>query len=123
MNSISILPLDLSDLRKVHSFSQQARAELGTQRLDYLFLNAGTLDSGNGPGPHGSLWCEGYVVNHLGKCAGDGRMRPPSNKEIAQHYLVHLFRETLAASKSRLVVVSSGAIRSLRGQDPSKMPV
>lgn len=45
------------------------------------------------------------------------------NPETAQHYLVHLFRETLAASQSRIVVVSSGAIRNLRGQDPSKMPM
>lgn len=29
----------------------------------------------------------------------------------AQHYLTHLLREKLVASKSRVVVVSSGAIR------------
>jgi NAD(P)-dependent dehydrogenase (short-subunit alcohol dehydrogenase family) len=39
---------------------------------------------------------------------------------IAQHYLVHQVRETLAACKSRIVVVSSGAIRNVRNQDPSK---
>lgn len=66
-NSVSVLPLDLSNLKSVRSFAQQSLAELGTQRLDYLFLNAGTLDSGNGAGPHGSQWCEGYVVNHLGE--------------------------------------------------------
>lgn len=31
----------------------------------------------------------------------------------AQHYLVHLLREKLEASQSRLVVVSSGAIRNV----------
>ena len=39
---------------------------------------------------------------------------------IAQHYLVHQLAETLAACKSRIVVVSSGAIRSVRNQDPSE---
>lgn len=29
----------------------------------------------------------------------------------AQHYLTHLFREKLIESKSRVIVVSSGAIR------------
>lgn len=29
----------------------------------------------------------------------------------AQHYLIHLLREKLVASKSRVVIVSSGAIR------------
>lgn len=66
-NTISILPLDLSNLKSVQTFAQQALAELGPHRLDYLFLNAGMLDSANGPGPYGSQWCEGYVVNHLGE--------------------------------------------------------
>ncbi|KAJ5117927.1 hypothetical protein N7526_010950 [Penicillium atrosanguineum] len=70
------------------------------------FLNAGMLDDASGLGPNGSEWCEGYVVNHL-----------------AQHYLVHLLRDTLADSKSRLVIVSSGAIRGLRGQDPATLDV
>lgn len=78
-NTVSVLSLDLSNLRKVQTFAQQAFAELGSHRLDYLFLSAGVLDSGNGPGPHGSQWCEAYVVNHLGKCARDGRMRLPMN--------------------------------------------
>lgn len=39
---------------------------------------------------------------------------------VAQHYLTHLFREKLVESKSRVVVVSSGAIR--RVSDPSKIP-
>jgi len=37
----------------------------------------------------------------------------------AQHYLLHLLREKLAASKSRIVVVSSGAIRIVK--DPSTL--
>jgi hypothetical protein len=38
----------------------------------------------------------------------------------AQHYLIHLLADTLAASKSRLTFVSSGAIRGVRGNDPGK---
>ena len=41
---------------------------------------------------------------------------------VAQHYLVHQLHETLAACKSRIVVVSSGAIRGVRNQDPSEYP-
>ncbi|KAJ5081817.1 hypothetical protein NUU61_010081 [Penicillium alfredii] len=99
-HTVHVLPLDLADLRSVQGFAQQALAQLGGKRLDYLFLNAGTLDDAKGPGPHGSSWCEGYVVNHL-----------------AQHYLVHLLRETLTVSESRLVFVSSGSIRSIGAND------
>ena len=38
--------------------------------------------------------------------------------EIAQHYLTHLLREKLEASRSRIVVVSSGAVRGVK--DPSR---
>ncbi|KAJ5669313.1 hypothetical protein N7462_010383 [Penicillium macrosclerotiorum] len=105
-HSVSILPLDLLNLRSVQVFAQQALVQLGQNRVDYLFLGAGMLDTASGPGPYGSQWCEGYVVNHL-----------------AQHYLVHLIRETLVASKSRLVFVSSGAIRNVRNQDPRTLDV
>lgn len=68
-HSVAILPLQLSDLRGVKSFAQQALDKLGENKLDYLFLNAAI---GNGapvsePGPHGSKWCESYIVNHLCK--------------------------------------------------------
>ncbi|KAA8647758.1 hypothetical protein EYZ11_000172 [Aspergillus tanneri] len=105
-HSVSILPLDLSNLRNVRPFAEQALQKLGDARLDYLFLVAGSLDSAEGPGPHGSSWCEGYVVNHL-----------------AQHYLIHLLHDTLASSQSRLVFVSSGSIRNVRGQDPATLDV
>ncbi|KAJ5141014.1 hypothetical protein N7448_004422 [Penicillium atrosanguineum] len=105
-HTICILPLDLSHLKSVQHFAQQALSQLASNKLDYLFLNAGMLDDASGLGPNGSEWCEGYVVNHL-----------------AQHYLVHLLRDTLADSKSRLVIVSSGAIRGLRGQDPATLDV
>ncbi|KAJ5773658.1 Short-chain dehydrogenase/reductase SDR [Penicillium paradoxum] len=99
-HSVSVLPLDLLNLKSVQSFSKQALSELGERPLNYLFLIAGYLSGAEGPGPHGSKWCDSYVVNHL-----------------AQHYLTHQFAETLAASQSRIVVVSSGAVRNVRGGD------
>ncbi|KAJ5835256.1 hypothetical protein N7447_001282 [Penicillium robsamsonii] len=105
-HSVSILPLDLLNLKSVQSFAKQALSELGQRPLNYLFLVAGLVASADGPGPHGSKWCEAYVVNHL-----------------AQHYLTHQFAEVLSASQSRIVVVSSGAIRNVRGGDPSTLDV
>ncbi|KAH8690228.1 hypothetical protein BGW36DRAFT_390403 [Talaromyces proteolyticus] len=105
-HTVCVLPLDLSDLRSVQSFVQQTLTELAGKNLDYLFLNAGMLGKADGPGPHGSQWCEPFVVNHL-----------------SQHYLIHLLHETLTASRSRLVIVSSGAIRNLRDNDPKTLDV
>ncbi|KAI9930833.1 hypothetical protein ASPWEDRAFT_154019 [Aspergillus wentii DTO 134E9] len=105
-HSIRIVPLDLLSLQSVQSFAKEVLFHLGSTKLDYLFLCAGMLDSASGPGPNGSPWCEGYVVNHL-----------------AQHYLVHLLRDSLSTSSSRLVIVSSGSIRNVRGQDPSTLDV
>ncbi|KAE8422724.1 hypothetical protein BDV36DRAFT_279842 [Aspergillus pseudocaelatus] len=86
------------------SFAENVRSRLGPHKLNYLFLCAGTLDSADGPGPNGSPWCAGLVVSHL-----------------AQHYLIYLLRDSLSASQSRVVVVSSGAIRNVRGQDPATL--
>jgi NADP-dependent 3-hydroxy acid dehydrogenase YdfG len=66
-HTIRILPLNLSNLRSVQFFAQQALSQLGSKNLDYLFLNAGMLDDASGPGPNGSEWCEGFIVNHLGE--------------------------------------------------------
>lgn len=66
-HTIRILPLDLSNLHNVQLFAQQALSQLGSKKLDYLFLNAGMLDDASGPGPNGSEWCEGFIVNHLGE--------------------------------------------------------
>ena len=65
-HSVSILPLDLLNLKSVRSFATQALGELGQNNLDLLFLVAGSLNSADGPGPHGSQWCESYITNHLG---------------------------------------------------------
>ncbi|KPM40289.1 hypothetical protein AK830_g6278 [Neonectria ditissima] len=95
-SGVTVLPLDLSDLKGVKSFAEQTLAKLGQSKIDYLLLNAGISNSAAEPGPNGSKWCEAYIVNHL-----------------SQHYLVHLLREKLVESKSRIVFVSSGAIRNV----------
>ncbi|KAJ8124268.1 hypothetical protein O1611_g9374 [Lasiodiplodia mahajangana] len=64
-HSVSILPLELTDLRGVRSFAQQTLDKLGKDNLDILFLNAGMNKPATGPGPNGSKWCEALVVNHL----------------------------------------------------------
>ncbi|CAM1508988.1 Fc.00g027270.m01.CDS01 [Cosmosporella sp. VM-42] len=95
-SDVTILPLELSDLKGVKSFAEKTLAKLGQDKIDYLFLNAAISKGATEPGPNGSKWCESYIVNHL-----------------SQHYLVHLLREKLVESKSRIVVVSSGAIRNV----------
>ncbi|PYI01875.1 short-chain dehydrogenase/reductase [Aspergillus sclerotiicarbonarius CBS 121057] len=105
-HTITIYPLDLLSLKSVQSFAEKVLSKLGSKQLAYLFLCAGTLDRAEGSGPNGSQWCEGYVVNHL-----------------AQHYFLHLLRDALSASQSRIIVVSSGAIRNVRGQDPATLDV
>ncbi|KAJ5467982.1 hypothetical protein N7475_005734 [Penicillium sp. IBT 31633x] len=105
-HSVSVLPLDLLNLLSVRSFAKQALSELGQRPLNYLFLIAGYLSAAEGPGPHGSQWCDSYVVNHL-----------------AQHYLTHQLADTLAASRSRVVIVSSGAIRNVRNGDASTLDI
>ncbi|CAG1975032.1 unnamed protein product [Fusarium graminearum] len=102
-SGVTILPLELNDLKGVKSFADQTLEKLGQGKIDYLLLNAGLGGvSADEPGPNGSKWCEPHVVNHL-----------------SQYYLVHLLREKLVESKSRIVFVSSGAVR--RVSDPSKL--
>ncbi|RYP40959.1 hypothetical protein DL769_011684 [Monosporascus sp. CRB-8-3] len=101
-HSLTLLPVELSDLKNVKTFAQQTLDTLGETNIDYLFLNAGMYKDANGPGPHGSKWSETYLVNHL-----------------SQHYLMHLLREKLEASRSRIVVVSSGGVRNVK--DPNTL--
>ncbi|KAJ7609539.1 hypothetical protein FB45DRAFT_845433 [Roridomyces roridus] len=102
-HQLTILPLELADLRSVKSFAQKTLEALGSNDLDYLVLNAAiTTPAGKTvAGGKTGQWCEAYVVNHL-----------------SQHYIVHLLREKLVASeKTRVVVVSSGAVRMVK--DPN----
>jgi NAD(P)-dependent dehydrogenase (short-subunit alcohol dehydrogenase family) len=65
--SVSVLPLELSDLRTVKLFAQQTLNRLGQDKIDYLLLNAGVTQAPDEPGVHGVKWCPSYVVNHLCK--------------------------------------------------------
>lgn len=67
VNGVTILPLDLSDLKGVKSFAEKTLDKLGQGKIDYLLLNAGISNGSEGPGPNGSKWCEAHIVNHLCK--------------------------------------------------------
>jgi hypothetical protein len=99
---VTLLPLELSDLRTVKKFAAQTIEKLGSEILNVLLLNAAVIKEANEPGINGSKYNEQYIVNHL-----------------SQHYLIHLLREKLVTSESRIVVVSSGAIRGV--VDPSTL--
>ncbi|KAG5927097.1 hypothetical protein E4U53_002928 [Claviceps sorghi] len=99
-NALTVLPLDLSDLSGVKSFAQKALEEVGQGKIDYLLLNAALFKGAGDKATHGPKWCEAAVVNHF-----------------SQHYLIHLLREKLVASKARIVVVSSGAIRNVENPE------
>lgn len=94
--SVSVFPLELSDMKTVETFAQQTLDKLGQDKLDYLLLNAAISKGAEQVGPHGSQWCEAYIVNHL-----------------SQHYLVHLLRDKLTASQSRIIFVSSGVVSNV----------
>ncbi|KAJ3493655.1 hypothetical protein NLG97_g4600 [Lecanicillium saksenae] len=98
-NKVEVLPLDLADLKGTKTFAEAALAKLGDTKIDYLFLNAAITNPAVA-NPRGYRWCESAVVNH-----------------VSQFYLVHLLREKLVASKSRIVFISSGAATSV--SDPS----
>ncbi|PKS08602.1 hypothetical protein jhhlp_004988 [Lomentospora prolificans] len=99
-HSVSILPLELSDLKTVKKFANQTLETLGNDPIDYLLLNAALGPGGESSSPSGSKWREIQVVN-----------------SISQHYLVHLLKDKLISSKSRIIFVSSGGVRSV--SDPS----
>jgi len=100
-HNLTLFPLDLSKVKNAGTFASQTLNKLGdTGKIDYLLLNAAvnkTPDAGFHP-----KWSEQYVVNHL-----------------SQHYLMHLLAPKLIASKSRVIFVSSGAVRMV--SDPSTL--
>ncbi|KAJ8121032.1 hypothetical protein ONZ43_g2420 [Nemania bipapillata] len=103
-HTLSIVPLELNNMNSVKTFAQKTLEKLGASPIDYLMLNAATAMNKKvaETGPHGSKWIEPYLVNHL-----------------SQHYLLHLLRPSLERSKTRIVVVSSGAVRMVK--DPSTL--
>lgn len=68
-NSVSILPLELADLKGVKTFAETTLEKLGQTKIDYLLLNAAISKGAEEPGPNGSKWCESYIVNSLCKCS------------------------------------------------------
>ncbi|KAI0970955.1 hypothetical protein F4678DRAFT_435179 [Xylaria arbuscula] len=103
-HTLTILPLELNNMNSVKTFAQQTLEKLGSSPIDYLMLNAATgmIKPVAKTGPHGSKWIEAYLVNHL-----------------SQHYLLHLLRPKLEQSRTRIVVVSSGAVQMVK--DPSTL--
>ncbi|KAI0809504.1 hypothetical protein GGR55DRAFT_650190 [Xylaria sp. FL0064] len=103
-HTVTILPLELNNMKTVKTFAQQTLDKLGSSLINYLMLNAATgmIKTFAETGPHGSKWIEAYLVNHL-----------------SQHYLLHLLRPKLEQSKTRIVIVSSGAVRNVK--DPSTL--
>ncbi|KAL8341663.1 hypothetical protein RB598_003546 [Gaeumannomyces tritici] len=104
-HSLTVLPLELTDLAGVRTFAKKALEDLGRSddgRLDYLVLNAAAAFPAETGDPNRSKWCDAYTINYL-----------------SQHYLTHLLREKLVASRSRIVVVSTGAVQNV--PDPSTL--
>ena len=66
-HNVKLLPLNLSNLKTVKSFASDTLTELGSEKLDCLFLNAAliTHSKEGEAGPHGSKWGESCVVNHF----------------------------------------------------------
>jgi len=94
IHSVTFLPVDLANLKDVRPFATKVLEILGDTKIDYLFLNAGMIKDASGPGPNDGMWCTAYVVNHL-----------------SHHYFVSLLKGKLEKSQSRIVFVSSGAIK------------
>ncbi|KAM4065647.1 short chain dehydrogenase [Hirsutella rhossiliensis] len=101
-HTVTVLDLDLLDFQKVKSFARQALDKVDQGKIDYLLLNAGMIKSAEEKPPHKYKWCDAAIVNHF---VAEGY--------LAQHHLLHLLRDKLVSSKSRIVVVSSGAVRNV----------
>ncbi|GAB1208170.1 hypothetical protein APSETT445_006911 [Aspergillus pseudonomiae] len=111
-HTITVFPLDLLSLPSVQSFAQNVLSQLGSQTLDYLFLCAGMLDSADGPGPNGSPWCSGCVVNHLD-------LKANSNAGVRTVYSASKFVQLLGALNWRRELPSCTVIAVSPGLIPS----
>lgn len=63
-SAVTVLPLELSDLNTVKTFSNKVLEILGQDKIDFLYMNAGLAKDATLPAPNGSKWCEALVVNH-----------------------------------------------------------
>ncbi|KAJ8126787.1 hypothetical protein O1611_g6851 [Lasiodiplodia mahajangana] len=77
-HKLTIVPLELNNMKSVKTFAQQSLEKLGASPIDYLMLNAATAMTKKvaESGPHGSKWTETYLVNHLS-------LSPPSTSAQA----------------------------------------
>lgn len=67
-HSLTILPLQLTDLAGVRAFAKKALEDLdrsGDGRLDYLVLNAAAAFPANTGDSSRSKWCDTYIINYL----------------------------------------------------------
>ena len=64
-NTVTVLPLELSDLKGVKSFAQQSLDKVGSDNIDYLFLNAGMIQAKGGKATPGCKWNETAMTNHF----------------------------------------------------------
>ncbi|KAK0622430.1 hypothetical protein B0T14DRAFT_426089 [Immersiella caudata] len=105
-HTLTLLPLDLSNLPTVVTFAAQTLSTLASANLSYLFLNAaisepaGPAEPPRTTNPNDSRWSKTYIVNHL-----------------SQHLLTHFFHPKLIHSQSRIVITSSASFREV--EDPS----
>ncbi|CAD6570657.1 MAG: hypothetical protein TREMPRED_005942 [Tremellales sp. Tagirdzhanova-0007] len=96
-HDVSLFQVDYANLKEVRAFAQNAIEQLGKDKLDYVMLNHAVARDATSPGLFGSAWCDSFVVNHQ-----------------SHHYLLHLLREPITRSHSRVVFVSSGAVRGTK---------
>ena len=67
-HKLTLIPLELSDLKSVRTFAKSTLEKLGQDKVDFALLNAALTGAATKPGPHGSRWSEPYIVNHLCAC-------------------------------------------------------
>lgn len=77
-NKVTVLPLELNNLRNVQTFAKETLASLGQDKVDYLMIGAAITNGSEQPGPHGSKWCESHIVNHLCRSSPMSRADVPS---------------------------------------------
>lgn len=65
-NPVTLLPLDLTDVKGTKTFAQRVLQDLDTTGIDYLLLNAALIKNASEATPYGGKWCESMVVNHVG---------------------------------------------------------
>ncbi|KAI0181899.1 NAD(P)-binding protein [Hypoxylon sp. FL1284] len=121
-HSLTIFPLELSNLRNVKTFSQQALSTVGQGNIDYLLLNAAISMSAEKPGPHGSKWS---LLEEDVKGSSTSERGTYSATKFIHLLGAHWWRRQLQGT-CRVVAVSPGLIPGTglpRGTKLSSLPV